>query len=242
MGVVDKIYSRNAFRKPYEGRRNREIMSLSESIGKNRSMFGMPVIAEFKRQSPSGFKNSRQTDLRNYVKEIEAMNVAGLSILTEPDEFLGSYRDIVDVNDFQGPILDKDFISTGRMIEYAYNAGADCILLIADFLPSERISSLSKKALSMDMEVLIEFHDPESFKKIPDGEGIMIGYNRRNLRTLKIEGKEEGVIDTLKRKEVIWVLESGLQPSMISQSHYSKFDAFLIGEAILNGYRTEVNS
>lgn len=234
MGVVESIYMKNSGRKPYSGKRKRDVLSLSDSIAAVKSSFGISIIGEFKRRSPSGFSNTFNADIRPYAGMLEEIGVSGISVLTEPEYFGGSYDDIAEIGEIPTPVLDKDFISDEKMIDYAYSAGADCILLIADFLNEEKITGLAKYAVSLSMEALVEFHDPENIGKIPEMEGVILGYNRRNLRTLQMEGHEMEIIDILKDKEVISVLESGLVAGEISDRMKGEFDAFLIGESLLN--------
>lgn len=240
MNTVSKIYDKNRKRTKYNGTRSRGVLKLSDSILNRKSVFGISVIAEFKRKSPSGFKNSVNTDFSRYLRNVIGLGVSGISILTEPDYFSGSYEDLSAASKFNVPLLDKDFISTPEMVDSAYNAGADCILLIADFLEGRKLEELASKAESYSMEALIEFHDPESIERIPMMNNVILGYNRRNLRTLKIEGDEMKIIDTLKDKEVISVLESGLVATNIPRNIAREFDAFLIGESLLNSAGREV--
>ncbi len=233
MGTVSTIYSRNRNRPQYEGERKRGVLRMSEAIRNRKSDFGISVIAEFKRRSPSGFLNTENTDMREYLRSVIDLGVSGLSILTEPDFFSGSYEDVCTASEFNVPVLDKDFISNTEMVDSAYSAGADCILLIADFLDAGELKELAEHAGTYSMETLIEFHEPENIKKIPRFENVIVGYNRRNLRTLKMEGKEMEIIDTLKTMEVISVLESGLVATSIPDHAREQFDAFLIGESLL---------
>lgn len=233
MDTVSKIYMRNNSRMPFTGKRKREVLKLSDSIRSVRSVFGISIIAEFKRRSPSGFVNSLNMDLHKYMEGVKNLGVSGISILTEPDFFNGSYEDIYRISGFNVPVLDKDFISTPEMVDSAYRAGADCILLIADFLDADTIRLLAEHAGSYSMEVLVEFHDPANITKIPESGNVIVGYNRRNLRTLRMEGDEMEIIDTLKGKEVISVLESGLVATDIPETIAGEFDAFLIGESLL---------
>lgn len=54
-------------------------------------------------------------------------------------------------------------------------------------------------------------------------------------------GSEVEIIDTLKDKEVISVLESSLVAINIPENRAAKFDAFLIDESLLNRLYGEVN-
>ncbi|MCL4335208.1 MAG: indole-3-glycerol-phosphate synthase [Candidatus Thermoplasmatota archaeon] len=239
MFSVENIYMENRRRGIYTGKRERDIMKLSSYIVHRKSSLGFSIVAEFKRRSPSGFTNSRNTDLEEYVGSMLDLGVSGISVLTEPTFFGGSYEDIHRISRMNIPILDKDFINSRVMIESSYNAGADCILLIADFLDRATLKDLALYASGMGMESLVEFHEPSALGKIPELDDIIIGYNRRNLRTLSMEGRESEIIKDLEKRDNLRILESGLDPYNMRRDIIRSFDSFLIGEALLKKRKEE---
>lgn len=235
MNVVEEIYARNPDRPPVPYRRKREPVSLAKRLSERKDKGIIGIIAEFKRKSPSGFTNHRDDGPAPYFKKIGNERIAAFSILTEPSYFNGNYDDITAVQGFGIPILDKDFISSQAMIRNAYNAGADAILLILDFLRQETVYELSDYAISIGLESLIEFHEISLAKYIRPAEGRIFGYNRRNLRTLKMEPEEEKVLEVLSETGIEVVLESGIDAQYLKTRDVSEYAGLLIGTSILNG-------
>ena len=236
MDVVEDIYRRNIKREPVkENHRKRPVLSMRNSILKLNSMKMIGLIAEFKRSSPSGFTASPGLSIKKYFSGIHAHNLGGISILAEPDYFLGSYGDIENAQYLNMPILVKDFISTTEMIDSSFNSGGDCILLISDFLSHKLLSELYDHALNIGMEVLVEFHDAGSAEGLDSYEDAIIGYNRRNLRNLKMEPQQEGIEAIMRMDNHMRILESGLNGSNISQGLLRGFNGVLVGSSILSG-------
>ncbi len=231
--IVDDIYKNNDKRHLIKkNMRSREILSMSSSIKRHNSMNKIAVIAEYKRRSPSGFVNNENTDIFKYYDVIHN-SIAGMSILTEERYFNGNQMDVVSVQKYNVPILIKDFISNDDMIESSYMAGGDAILLIADFLEKNKIKSLNRKIKSLGMEALIEFHDLKAFDKIINDENVIIGYNRRNLKTLKIEDESAEAYDLIRSTGLLSVLESGITSGNLSMMPKG-YNAMLIGSSILS--------
>ncbi len=236
MNVVERIYSRNSSREAVPFSRTRMPISLSGNLRKIKESGETGIIAEFKRNSPSGFTNHNFPDITPYFQQISRYSrVGGFSVLTEPDHFHGSYGDITQVQEFETPILDKDFISTRKMVENAYNCGADAILLILDFLPENEVYMLSDYAWELGMESLIEFHDPGLVDMIQKGNSRLFGYNRRNLVTLEMEPMEEELKTVLAEHAIQVVLESGITAEYAASHDLSGYSGLLVGTSILQG-------
>ncbi|MFG1520172.1 MAG: indole-3-glycerol-phosphate synthase [Thermoplasmataceae archaeon] len=233
--IVEKIYRENANRKLLNNNlRKRGPVSMIERIRKANSENRIAVISEFKRRSPSGFMNTENTDLQEYARNLQDKGSDGISVLTEPNYFGGSYEDITLISDANMPILGKDFISRKEMIRSSFFAGSDMVLLIADFLTPGLLKDLYDYSVSLGMEVLLEFHGLENMEKIrmmKKMDSIAIGYNRRDLRTMRVEDGCSFVPDG--SFEVPVVLESGITAENFTHLPVGKFDALLIGSSIL---------
>jgi indole-3-glycerol phosphate synthase len=234
MSIVQSIYGKNANRFPVtENRRIRNTLSLRKSLYERRRSGITPVIGEFKRSSPSGFRIPAGIAMASYFEKLAELKVAGISVLTEPNYFLGSYEDITEAQPLRLPILAKDFISSDQMVLSAYNSGADAILLILDFLSKVEVKKLSNLASKLGMESLIEFHDPRFLVNFEPGESCLLGYNRRNLITMKIEDDLMKIINIIHNIPGPKILESGLKYGSIDQYLEREFDGFLIGTSLL---------
>ncbi len=235
MSVVEEIYMKNPSRKLItSSMRRRGILSLKKSLTDSRKEGRHPIIAEFKRSSPSGFSIHEGMKMQDYFDRIIDFGISGISILTEPDYFNGSYSDLLEASALNIPVLAKDFISSKEMIISAYNAGADAILLIADFLSEEQLRVLSKYAMGLGLEVVTEFHSIDMLEKCKSGTYSILGYNRRNLLTMQIEDETEIVVTKIKSMPGIKILESGLDYDNIPSDYMENFSGFLIGTSMLN--------
>ncbi len=240
MKTVEKIYGENKNRVlQKEDRRSRKPISLIHAIRKRSEQGELAVISEFKRRSPSGFINNSGLEVEDYVKKVISLGTDAISILTEPDYFGGSYEDIIRVNAIPVPILMKDFVSTEDMVQSGYNSGADAVLLIADFLPVDTLTKLTGAISGLGMESLVEFHSISSLDKIDrviNDKSVLIGYNRRDLNSLKMEKGCKYIPDAARTYPCI--LESGIGPETMRDLPLGSFDGVLIGESILNGLIT----
>ncbi len=231
--IVDNIYNNNSKRKLIlNNMRERSVLSLKASLKDCRDFPG--IIAEYKKKSPSGFNNIANSDMLKYFNLIRD-NIAGISILTEPQYFNGNPLDAISVQCYNKPILIKDFISNMDMIKSSYMIGGDVYLLIADFLEYSKIRELVKYGKSLGMEALVEVHDKNRIENIYNDENVLIGYNRRNLKTLKMEDESGEIYDKLRSFGSPLILESGISVDNAKTLNLKKYDGLLIGTALLSG-------
>lgn len=236
MTVVDDIYRSNTNRERLgSNMRERPVMSLRKSVSEKSDAGLLGLIAEFKKQSPSGFSAGNLSSPVDYFRKVGKEKVAGYSVLTEPTRFGGSWKDLTDSQQLNVPLLAKDFFDSENMIHDAYLGGADAVLLIADFLNRERLQDLANEAGKLGMDALIEFHDFESAEKIPVAENVLVGYNRRNLRTMKMEEREKEASAVFDRNEVPFILESGINASNAASMDFSGYSGILVGSSIITG-------
>ena len=230
MALVDEIYRKNRTRKFELGsRRIRNTISLEETIKKTEKGF----IIEFKRSSPSGFRGNSVLTPEDFAVIVHEYADA-ISVLTEPDHFQGSLHDGTELQELGMPILMKDFICTEDMILAGYHNGFDAILLIADFLSGNDMEVLANYALSLKMDVLAEFHDAGALEKIPEKAGILVGYNRRNLRSLRMEPDEMNAMNLMNERKALKILESGIGRENFQELIETPYNGFLIGTSVLN--------
>jgi len=121
------------------------------------------------------------------------------------------------------------------MIKSSYMSGGDAFLLICDFLDYASIKKLVQYGKKFGMDALVEVHDPASAKNIFPDENVILGYNRRNLKTLKMEDNSEEMYDNLKSYGLPVVLESGINHENINKLHIEKYQGLLIGSSLLSG-------
>ena len=186
---------------------------------------GFNVIAELKRRSPamgdlvdSGFSHDAQLDA--YAKG----GAAAISILTEPDEFKGSLKDLYDASaslfDRGIPTMRKDFLTDPYQVLESRAAGASGILAIVAPLSDSEVNSLLSCADELGLFVLLECFDQEDLERtsamnISDHYTVPVlcGINCRNLKTLEVDFDRFRQLATHMPPTLHSVAESGISSS-----------------------------
>lgn len=200
-----------------------------------RGTFG--IIAEFKRRSPSqGELASSQDSLENVVRDYENAGATALSILTDESYFNGSIDDLAEARrNTELPILRKDFICLPKQICESAVYGADCVLLISEMLDESEIEKLGTLAYELDLDLLVEIHELESYEKVKKLKvPYVLGVNSRNLRTLHIS--HQHALEVVKNlpTDVPLIIESGIETVQDIQ-FYAPYrpSGFLIGTSLM---------
>ena len=193
------------------------------------------VIAELKKASPS--KGLIREDLRpvELAAELESSGAAALSVLTEPNFFLGSTEYLKNVAaQVSIPCLRKDFIFDEYQIREARECGASAVLLIAALLDQKRLVRLAAYALECGLDVLGEAHDAGEVARLLDSPATLIGVNARDLKTFSTDlGTVEKLLKLVPRERCP-VAESAIR-THDDIAHLREFGAqgFLIGETLM---------
>ncbi len=195
---------------------------------------GSGVIAEFKRRSPSKPTINLDAVVEKVTPDYEHGGASGISVLTDAHFFGGSDEDIQAARKVnQIPLLRKDFIIDPYQIYEARHLGADCILLIARILNANQITHFVDIAHSLNLEVLIEVHNPEELEKVkvmPD----LIGINNRNLDTFEVDYQQSIDLISQLPSDLCKIAESGITSvEVMCDLAAAGFDGFLIGEKFM---------
>jgi indole-3-glycerol phosphate synthase len=189
------------------------------------------IIAEFKRQSPSKGPIHLDADVLDVTKGYEQAGASAISILTEPNFFLGSNEYLTKARaSLQIPILRKDFIVDEIQIVEAKAIGADCILLIASVLSKKEMQQFTQTAHDLGLEVLVEIRDKEEIELLPPTADV-VGVNNRNLKTFS-EGIEQSIVlSEYLPTDMVRISESSIsKASVIHELRKYGYKGFLIGE------------
>lgn len=145
------------------------------------------ILAELKPASPTEGRIRDLSDAAPLARALVQAGAAGLSALTEPEEFLGGPHLLAAAVASGGPVLMKDFVVTERQLDLAQRAGASGVLLILDLLdakssdwqgPQEAVAAAHARGL----EVLLEVYDEEGFEQALGLDADLLGVNNRDLR------------------------------------------------------------
>jgi len=196
---------------------------------------GMAFICEVKKASPSkGILDDHFPYLEIAVDYKDA-GAAAISVLTEPDWFLGSdeylkeIRKVVDI-----PILRKDFTVDSYQIYEAKLLGADAILLICALLDVVKLKEYIDIAHGLGLSTLVEAHTEAEIKAALDAGARIIGVNNRDLKTFEVDITTSINLRKLVPESILFISESGIKtPEDILRLRENKINAVLIGEALM---------
>ena len=196
------------------------------------------LLAEIKPRSPSKGELIDRADIPRIVS-VYSECAQGISVLCDHDDFGGGYDLLQEVRALTDlPLLAKEFIIDPVQISTARQHGADAVLLIAAILTSDEIQNLAQCSLDLEMCVLLELHNEDDVKKIPDlsQDHLILGINNRDLRTLAIDlSVTQRLAPSLRQKFPRYLLlsESGVASRSDIDRLKSFVDGFLMGTALL---------
>jgi len=196
---------------------------------------GLNVIAELKPASPSRGVMRDPFDAVTLGRGLAAAGAAALSVLTEPEFFSGSLKNLRDARkETVLPVLRKDFIFDSWQVWEARANDADSFLLIVAALDDGLLRELIVLGREVGMEPLVEVHTAAELERALATGARIIGVNNRDLKTLSV--RLETSFDLIERipEECVAVSESGLRTHEdLLRLHAAGFDAFLIGEQLM---------
>ena len=193
------------------------------------------VIAELKPASPSRGVLRAPFDPVALAKDLESSGAAALSVLTEPEFFGGSLKNLRDARkNIQLPVLRKDFIFDPWQVWESRANDADSFLLIVAALEDTLLSDLMALGRELGMEPLVEVHTPAEIDRALAANAQIIGVNNRDLKTLAVDVQTSFDLIARVPDDCLAVSESGLRThSNLEKLRAAGFDAFLIGEQLM---------
>jgi indole-3-glycerol phosphate synthase len=195
---------------------------------------GINVIAEIKSASPSAGSIVADPDVESIAGDYTRGGAAAISIVTEPDFFLGSRDWIARAKSAGLPVIMKDFIVESSQLMNGIAAGADAILLLASLLEGHRIREFISLLDAYGCDALVEVHDDAELDRAIDGGARLIGVNNRNLRDFKVDLATSETLALRIPEGVLRVAESGIKTrDDVDRLRAARFDAFLVGESLL---------
>jgi indole-3-glycerol phosphate synthase len=196
---------------------------------------GMSFICEVKRASPSKGIIAQDFPYEQIAQEYEAAGADCISVLTEPDHFLGGDEHLVRIKkQVSIPVLRKDFTIDEYQIYQARAMGADAVLLICAILEQARIREYLEIADGLGLSCLVEAHDEKEVKAAVRAGARIIGVNNRDLRTFQVDLQSSIRLRKLVPDGVLFVSESGISSAAdVRLLAENGVDAVLIGESLM---------
>lgn len=193
------------------------------------------IISELKKASPSKGVLRAALDVSTLAPLLEAAGATALSILTEPDFFLGSLANLSLASaSCQLPCLCKDFIVDELQLLEARAHGADAVLLMASVLDDAALARLLARARALELDALCEAHDERELERLLSAGADLVGVNSRDLRTFHVDLSTPLRLAPRLPNAVVKVAESGIHSAAdLNCLRAAGYQAFLIGESIM---------
>ncbi len=207
------------------------LFPFKESISKE----GINFICEVKKASPSKGIIAGDFPYVEIAKDYENAGAAAVSVLTEPEYFLGRDEYLKEIaENISIPILRKDFTVDAYQIYEAKFIGASAILLIVALLDDDKLRSFLEIAHSIGLSALVEAHDEAEIKRAMAAGAGIIGVNNRDLKTFIVDINNSVRLRKLVPKEIVFVSESGITTADdIEVLRKNGTNAVLIGECLM---------
>jgi indole-3-glycerol phosphate synthase len=195
----------------------------------------LKLLCEIKRASPSQGMLRQDLDPVAMARTFEEGGAAAVSIVTEPDHFLGDpewvdqARAAVEI-----PILLKDFVIDSYQLVDAAARGADGVLLLAALLSEVQVQRLITEARLLGLDCLVEVHDSAELKTSLRAGATLVGINNRDLRTFQVDPETAPRLLPEVPPLVTAVAESGLSRTEdLARLRATRCDAVLMGEVFM---------
>ncbi|MDD5994281.1 MAG: indole-3-glycerol phosphate synthase TrpC [Clostridiales bacterium] len=196
---------------------------------------GVSFICEIKKASPSKGVIAEYFPYLEIAKEYKKIGADCISVLTEPDYFLGSTTYLQEIHEeVDVPLLRKDFTIDEYMIYEAKVIGASAVLLICSLLEEETLRQWISLCHKLGLSALVEAHDEEEIQMAVRAGARIIGVNNRNLKTFEVD-----IQNCIRQRkhippEILFVAESGIQTRKdIEALEEGGVDGVLIGETLM---------
>lgn len=195
------------------------------------------VIAEIKRASPSEGVIAHDFEPLGIAREYAAGGAAAISVLAEPEYFLGGDDIVRGVSESVDlPVLYKDFLIDEYQLFEAKSCGAAAVLLIAALYEgrAREFKRMHEAARELGLDVLTETHDEREIDFALEAGARIVGVNCRNLKDFTIDFERAALLISCVPSLCKRVLESGVKTRAdVVKAMNSGADGVLIGTSLM---------
>ncbi|MDR1214662.1 MAG: indole-3-glycerol phosphate synthase TrpC [Propionibacteriaceae bacterium] len=220
-----------------EMRRRAEALGLGRGADFERALAagGLSFICEVKRASPSKGLIAADFDPVSIARQYAAAGASAISVLTEPEFFLGSDDYLAQIAAaVTTPTLRKDFVVDPYQIYQARTLGAAAVLLICRLLSGTQLADWLALAGDLGLACLVETHDQAEIDQAVTAGARLIGVNNRDLATFQVDLALTERLAGALPDQVTLVAESGVHsPGDVARLRRAGVDAVLVGERLM---------
>ncbi|MDF2684944.1 MAG: trpC [Clostridia bacterium] len=192
-------------------------------------------ICEVKKASPSKGLIADDFPYLKIAKDYENAGAAAISVLTEPEYFLGSDEYLFEIQkNVSIPILRKDFTIDSYQIYEAKSLGASAVLLICSLLNTETIREYIAICDELGLSAMVEAHDEREIDSALNAGARIIGVNNRNLKDFTVNIQNSIKLKKLVPEHILFIAESGIKTAKdVEALKKANVNGILIGEALM---------
>lgn len=192
-------------------------------------------ICECKKASPSKGVIAEDFPYLTIARDYELAGGAAISVLTEPQWFLGSNEILQEIAAAVSiPCLRKDFTVDEYMIYEAKQLGASAVLLICALQSEQELAYDLEICHGLGLSALVEAHDEQEIELALRAGARVIGVNNRNLKDFTVDISNSQRLRRLVPAEVLFVAESGIKTAAdIDVLRKAQVNGVLIGETLM---------
>lgn len=196
---------------------------------------GISFLCECKKASPSKGVIAPEFPYLEIAQAYAAAGADGISVLTEPNWFLGSDQYLEEIaRTVSIPCLRKDFTVDAYMIYEAKVLGASAVLLICSILEAEQLRDYIRICDTLGLSALVEAHDERDVQTALRAGARIIGVNNRNLKDFSVDPGNSRRLRGMIPPDVLFVSESGVASAAdVAKLREIGADAALIGETLM---------
>ncbi|MCL1856466.1 MAG: indole-3-glycerol phosphate synthase TrpC [Kiritimatiellaeota bacterium] len=199
----------------------------------------MAFICEVKKASPSKGIIAEGFPYLRIAQDYQKAGAHAISVLTEPDFFLGDNRHLSEIAQHVGvPLLRKDFIVDAYMVYEARMLGASAVLLICALMKDEaQLAEYIRIAEGISLSAVVETHTEAEVEMALKAGARIIGVNNRDLATFKVDLATSERLGRLIPKDRLFIAESGIRtPDDIARLRAAGANAVLVGETLMRSH------
>ncbi len=195
----------------------------------------LAFICECKKASPSKGLIAPDFPYVQIAQDYEAAGADCISVLTEPQWFLGSNQYLQEIAAaVTTPCIRKDFVIDEYMIYEAKLLGASAVLLICAILSDSELKAYKDLCDELGLTALVEAHDETEVKMALNAGSRVVGVNNRNLKDFSVDTHNSARLRDMIPSDVIFVSESGVNgPDDVAKLREIGVDAVLVGETLM---------
>ena len=196
---------------------------------------GITFICEVKKASPSKGLIAPDFPYVEIAREYEEAGAGAISVLTEPEYFMGSNEYLSEIHEaVSTPLLRKDFTVDEYMIYEAKVIGASAVLLICSLLDEETLRRYIGVADSLGLSALVEAHDEAEIEMALAAGARVIGVNNRDLKTFTVDIHNSIRLRKMVPENLLFISESGIRTREdIVELEQNHVNGVLVGETLM---------